>query len=278
MASLLISPGMRPYLPTWGEMWLVAAALFVFFKALTWARRSDRFANVSAMRTAGYFLGWPGMDPDAFCGRRAAAVPNARQWALALAKIGLGATTLWIVVPKLPAERPALIGAVGFAGLILLVHFGIFELLALAWRSAGFGVSSIMQAPFRANSLADFWSRRWNIAYRDLSLELCFRPAARRFGAPAGTLLAFMISGVLHELVISFPAGAGFGGPTIYFLLQGTGLLIERTAFACRILRRRPLLGRLFTFAFVIGPLGWLFHRAFLTAVILPFLAAIGAR
>src|SRR5262249_13154143 len=159
--------------------------------------------------------------------------------------------------------------------LILLLHFGIFELLALAWRRAGFGVRPIMQGPFRATSLAEFWGRRWNKAYRDLSLELCFRPAARQFGAPAGTLLAFLISGVLHELVISFPAGAGFGRPTIYFLIQGVGVLIERTAFVCKVVGRWSFLGRLFTFACVVGPLGWVFHRAFLTVVIFPFLAAI---
>src|SRR5262245_17499646 len=169
--TLLASLAARPCLPAWGEMWLVAAILFASFKALTWVPRSDRFA-ASAMRSAGYFLGWPGMDPDEFYGHPAAPAPNAREWVLALAKAGMGATILWIIVPKLSADHPALVGAVGFASLILVLHFGIFELLALAWRRAGFGVRPIMQAPFRATSLAEFWGRRWNRAYRDLSFEL----------------------------------------------------------------------------------------------------------
>jgi len=275
-AGVVPSLGMLSYLPAWGRMWLVAAVLFAGAKMLTWMRRPAQFAQVGRWRAAGYFLGWVGMDADGFCRPSDERGQSALEWAPAALKTALGATILWIVVPAVSADRPTAAGALGFAGLVLLLHFGIFHLLALAWQRAGAGVRPIMQAPLRAASLADFWGRRWNRGYRDASFELFFRPAVRRLGGRAGTLLAFFVSGLLHELVISVPARAGYGGPTAYFVIQGLGSLVERTEFMRAIVKSRPWTGRCFTLVFVIGPLGWLFHPAFLTRVIVPFLSAIG--
>lgn len=263
-------------IPPWGVMWLAAAVLFATFKALTWRGRSA-LANAGGVRALGYLAAWVGMDAEAFYSRSLRRVET-WEWALATLKSLLGAVVLWSVVPRLPADRSVLIGAVGFAGLILLLHFGLFHLLALAWRRVGSGVQPIMQLPLLSTSLAEFWGRRWNRAYRDVSFECCFRPAVRRFGTVAGTLLAFGASGLMHELVISLPAGAGFGGPTVYFVIQGAGLLLERTPAIRSLARQRPFLGWCWTAAFLVGPLVCLFHPAFLTCVIVPFLSVIGAR
>jgi alginate O-acetyltransferase complex protein AlgI len=190
----------------------------------------------------------------------------------------LGGCVLWGLVPVLPAEHPVVIGAFGFAGLILVLHFGLFHLLSLAWRWHGVDVRPIMRCPFLARSLAEFWGERWNRAYRQVSFTYFFRPAASRFGAAAGTLIAFFTSGLIHELVISFPARAGFGGPTAYFLVQGLGLLFERMAVCRRLNLRYPLCGWCYTLVLLLGPIGWLFHGPFLTDVIVPFLGAVGAR
>jgi alginate O-acetyltransferase complex protein AlgI len=190
----------------------------------------------------------------------------------------LGAAVLWGLVRRLPADRTIVIGGVGFAGLLLLLHFGLFHLLALAWRRIGAGVSPIMRLPLLATSLADFWGQRWNRAYRWVSFDYFFRPAVRRFGPAAGTVIAFFASGLIHELVISVPAGAGYGGPTVYFVVQGLGLLLERTAACRRLTYSFPLGGWLYTLAFVLGPVALLFHEPFLTRVIVPFLEVIVAR
>ena len=135
----------------------------------------------------------------------------------------------------------------------------------------------IMDRPFAATSLVDFWGRRWNRAYRRVSFEYFFRPSVRWFGPALGTLFAFTASGLIHESVISWPAGAGYGGPTAYFAIQGLAVLLER-ATPLRRLLRNPLCGWLYTALFVIGPAGLLFHAPFLTRVIVPFLEMIGAR
>ena len=135
-----------------------------------------------------------------------------------------------------------------------------------------------MDAPLAATSLADFWGRRWNRAYRQVSHVAFFHPCVRQFGLTAGTLAAFGISGVVHDLVISIPAGGGYGGPTIYFLVQGLSRLLEKLAPVAGFLRRQPWYGWCWTAAVVVGPVGLLFHRPSLTNVINPFLVAIGAR
>jgi hypothetical protein len=277
-AGVLAAIALRPYFPAWAEMWLVAVSLFVFFKRLTWSRRSLRHSSVGTTRTLGYLFGWVGLDADEFC---VLAQPNRTcgtwEWGLAIAKTLLGAGVLWGLIRRLPADQPIVIGGCGFAGLVLFLHFGLFHLLALAWQRHGVGVEPIMHVPLLATSLADFWGQRWNRAYRRVSFDWFFRPAVSRFGVAAGTLIAFIASGVIHEFVISYPAGAGYGGPTTYFFIQGLGLLLERTHLWRRLALRFPVVGWLSTLLIVLGPVGLLFHEPFLTRVIVPFLKVIGA-
>jgi alginate O-acetyltransferase complex protein AlgI len=265
-------------LPPWAKMWIVAFAWFGFFKWLTWSRRSPQFSNLGPGKQFGYLCGWVGFEVNEFCTPTAPeAKPPAHDWLVALGQTLIGAGVLWLGIRCLPADRPALIGAAGFAGIILLLHFGLFHLLALAWRRAGVAVQPMMDRPFAATSLSDFWGRRWNRAYRHISFEYFFRPLVRWLGPSIGTLLAFIISGLIHESVISFPAGAGYGGPTVYFAIQGLALLLERTGPVRRIMHN-PLCGWFYTAVFVLGPAGLLFHVPFLTRVIAPFLELIGAR
>lgn len=275
-AAIASAMALQPHVPPWAEMWLVAGSLFIVFKWLTWSGRSAEFAPTSKRTMLGYLFGWVGLDVNEFCAPpRSLARPRAAEWALAVGKTLLGAAVLWGLVPRLPADRPVVAGGVGFAGLILFLHFGLFHLLALAWRQNGYAVRPIMQFPLLATSVADFWGQRWNRAYRAVSHDYFFRPAVMRFGAVAGTLVAFFASGLFHELVISFPAQAGFGGPTAYFVIQGVGLLFERSPTIRALVQRRPFFGWLYTLVFVFGPVGLLFHTPFLTHVIVPFLKVI---
>jgi alginate O-acetyltransferase complex protein AlgI len=130
-----------------------------------------------------------------------------------------------------------------------------------------------MDDPLRSTSVAEFWGRRWNGAFNDLALGLVFRPLARRFGVSGATLSAFGVSGLIHELVISLPAGAGYGLPTGYFVLQGLAVLAQRKSAALR----GDISGWFFTMIVVAAPAFWLFHPPFVTRVILPFMQTIGA-
>jgi hypothetical protein len=103
-----------------------------------------------------------------------------------------------------------------------------------------------------------------------------FRPLTSRFGLSAGTLLTFLFSGIVHELAITVPAGGGYGGPTLYFLIQGAGLQLERTAWGRRAGLARGVGGWVFTMALTALPVTLLFPRPFVMDVIVPFLEALG--
>jgi alginate O-acetyltransferase complex protein AlgI len=202
--------------------------------------------------------------------------PRGSEWLWASAKTGFGAVLLWIVVRHMPAELLA--GWAGMIGLVVILHFGIFELLSLFWRSAGIDAQPIMHSPLLASSLSDFWGRRWNQGFRQLTYDLIFRPLRVRTDSAFAMLMAFFASGLIHDLVISFPAHGGFGLPTAYFLLQGYGILLERSTVGKRWGLGSGARGWLFMAVWAGGPAGILFHPWFVERVMLPFLGAIGAR
>ena len=90
-------------------------------------------------------------------------------------------------------------------------------------------------------------------------------------------MAAFLVSGAIHELVISVPAGAGYGLPTAYFLVQGGAVILERSRIGRRMGLRAGWRGRVFALLVVAAPAFWLFHPPFIRNVILPMLTAIGA-
>jgi alginate O-acetyltransferase complex protein AlgI len=75
-------------------------------------------------------------------------------------------------------------------------------------------------------------------------------------------LVLFALSGFLHELAISFPAGGGWGLPLGYFLLQGVLVAVEE---------RFRIVSRAWTWFWLIAPAPWLFHEPFRRALIVPF-------
>jgi hypothetical protein len=249
-------------IPAWGTMWGLSAAVFAAFKALAWWPER---ARGTPARTAGFLAAWPGMDARAFLDTaRRPARPAAREWLFALAKTAFGAALLWIVTPLV--APPLLRGWIGLVGMIFVLHFGAFHLASLAWRARGVEATPLMRAPILATSLADFWGRRWNLGFRDPAHRFIFAPLAPRVGPAWAAMAVFLASGLIHDLVISVPAGAGYGLPTAYFLVQGLGSLAER---------RFRIAGRFFTILVVAGPVYWLFHPPFVRHVIVPFLEVI---
>src|SRR5271155_841021 len=265
-------------LPAWVFMWTLSFAIFFSLKWLTWWRARIQVSH-PAWRAIAYLLAWPGMDADAFLdAKQHVSSPRFMTWLWATLETALGAVLMWIVPRSLPAGEPLLRGWTGMLGLILLLHFGSFQLIALAWRRLGVDAKPIMSAPLRATSLAEFWGKRGNLGFRQLSYELIFRPLPRALGAEAAGLLVFLASGLIHDLVISLPARAGYGLPTAYFLLQGTGMTIEHSGFGKRLGLGQGVRGWLFMAVVIAAPVFWLFHPWFVQRVIIPFMQAIHAR
>jgi alginate O-acetyltransferase complex protein AlgI len=129
-----------------------------------------------------------------------------------------------------------------------------------------------MDWPVLACSVSDFWGKRWNTAFRDLTHRFLFRPLTARFGAKAGLAVGFLFSGFVHDLVVSAPAQGGYGGPTLFFLLQGAAILFERSATGQRLGLGKGVRGWAFTVVVLLAPLFLLFHPPFVREVIVPFI------
>jgi alginate O-acetyltransferase complex protein AlgI len=257
-------------------MWLLAVAIFAGCKWETWWEAHSRgFAAGNWWRSAAYLL-WPGMEPQEFFSSASQKLQiRASEWLAGIAKMLGGIALIGIGARLVSLGHPMLGGWTGMIGLALLLHFGTFHLLALAWQRAGIPVRPIMQRPLASRSLSEFWGKRWNLGFRKLSHTWVFQPLQQRFGVVAATLGAFLASGLLHDLVISVPARAGYGLPTAYFLAQGFGVLFERSQIGKRLRLGRGPAGRLWTVLVAAGPLYWLFHPWFVMRVIVPFLRAI---
>ena len=110
------------------------------------------------------------------------------------------------------------------------------------------------------------------LAFRDITHRFLFRPFTAWWHARAGLAAVFLFSGLVHDLVISLPAGGGYGLPTLYFVIQGGALLAERTKWAKRVGLGEGWRGRAFTAVVVLAPVCGLFHPWFARVVVLPFL------
>ena len=257
------------------QLWALAISIFAGFKWLTIAVSPvARGARLS--QAAGYLFLWTGMDADAFFD--ADRKPVAVRWSEVAWSIGQMMAGLYILLdlaPRLTASHPLIAGWLTMTGIVSILHFGLSHWLSIAWRTAGVDAHHIMDKPLLATSLADFWSRRWNLAFRDLMYRFVFQPLTPSVGAASASMAVFFVSGLIHDAVISTAARGGWGLPTLYFLIQGAALLIERSRLGRRVGLGRGVVGRLFAAAVIVSPAGLLFHPPFMTRVVLPMLEAI---
>ena len=217
------------------------------------------------------FSCWFGMRPQVFLGPGRPLDGGRRLFLRGVRRLFLGAALLVVAgVVTRHASRPAATPLL-LVGLSFLVRFGVFNMAAGVWRARGFDCRALFRAPLLAESLGEFWSQRWNLGFSEMTSLALYRPTVRRWGRGPALVLAFLFSGVLHELAISVPVQAGYGGPLAYFVLQSLAVLAED------VLHRRgwPLTGaagRGYVWACLMLPLPLLFHHAFLEGVAWPLL------
>jgi alginate O-acetyltransferase complex protein AlgI len=196
-------------------------------------------------------------------------------WAVGYCLIGV--LLICDTARRLTYMHELLVGWLGMIGVVLLLHFGIFRLMSCGWRAAGVAARPLMNRPILSTSVSDFWGRRWNTAFRDLTHRFLFRPLAHHMRPKCALVAGFLISGLIHDLLISVPAQAGYGGPTAFFLIQAVAILVERSPWGRAGGLGKGWQGWLFTLLVLTLPAGLLFHPPFIRTVVLPFLEAIGA-
>ncbi len=248
--------------PPWLVMWSIATLIFVLCKLATLhgisGKPSFKFLYVTT---------WPGMDAQAFLAEQRPAKPTQTEWCFAVSKLLFGLMLLYTAIWQV--ELPLVRGWLGMIGVVFTLHFGFFHVFSCAWRQIGVSAKPLMHWPILAQSLADFWGKRWNTAFRDLTHRFLFRPLVKSVGAKWAMVVGFFASGIVHDVVISIPAGGGYGFPTLYFTLQGFGLLAERAIPKLR--------SRWFTMFVLLAPAYGLFHPPFVLNVLVPFLDWLSA-
>jgi uncharacterized membrane protein YhaH (DUF805 family) len=275
-AVLLLTPATWP---SWALTWLLAFAIFAGLKWLTWRRTPAPAAPW--WRHAAYLVAWPGLDAAAFLSPEPlppSAKPEPDEWGRAARNLLLGALVFWGLARLVPHGWPVVTGWVVLVGLGLMLHFGSLQLFSCAWRAAGVDARPLMKRPTVSTSVSEFWGRRWNTAFRDLAHRFLFRPLTARLGPRWGLFAGFLFSGLVHDLVISVPAGGGYGLPTLFFLVQAAGIGFERSRAGRALGLGRGWRGWLFTALVLVVPAGLLFHAWFLERVVVPFMEVLGAR
>jgi len=264
-------------MPSWLFMWTLSFSVFAGLKWMTWWS-AGTVVHHSFGRDVAYLLAWPGMDAATFLNpNHRAARPAFWEWLWAVAKTAMGVVLLWVFARRTPESQDLVRGWVGLFGLILLLHFGSFHLIALFWQAVGIAAEPIMSKPILSKSLSEFWGKRWNLGFRQLAHDFIFRPLHRRIGVAAAGMLVFVASGLIHDLVISLPARGGYGMPTAYFILQGLGVVLERSRWGRKFGLQTGLTAWIFLLIVAAAPAFWLFHPLFVRRVILPFMQAIHA-
>jgi hypothetical protein len=262
----------------WALMWILAISIYAGLKWLTWWNARNHIDH-QAWRDFAYLLAWPGMDAEAFLSSSERfSRPSVREWLRAVFVTCAGAALFWVASRIPPPQFLLLRGWIGMLGLILVLHFGTFQIAALFWQNLGVAAQPIMSAPLHAHALSEFWGKRWNLGFRQLAHDLIFSPLHSRLGVGGAGLLVFVVSGLIHDLVISLPARGGYGLPTFYFALQGIGVAVERSPLGSQLSLRRGYRGWLFMAVFTAAPAYFLFHPPFVLHVIIPFMKAIHAQ
>jgi hypothetical protein len=230
------------------------------------------WARFSALRLLAYCI-WYGMQPRQFLrGQKTAPGAPVPTVPGLLLNILTGCVLLWGVPYLLPAGTPFVVRFwIALVGLAFLSLIARLDLGALIFRTLGFAVEKLWDCPVCAVSLDEFWGRRWNRVVSEMFREVVFLPVARRAGARVALFAVFAYSGLYHE-IISFIARSGYGGPSLYFLLQYLGVAIESARPVRRFFRAHPRVGRVWTLGVVVLPVGLLLPPALIDGYLIPLL------
>ncbi|RFS18273.1 MBOAT family protein [Emticicia sp. C21] len=153
-------------------------------------------------------------------------------------------------------------------GLSLILHFGILNINTGLLRMKGVNVSVLFNNPIKSKTLQEFWSRRWNLAFVELTTLAVLRPLKKRYRQNVAFWASYIFSGLLHELAISLPVRSGYGLPFLYFIIQAALILgVEKYVIKPDTGSFKRLLWLLLC---LFAPMPILFHQPFIKGVVLP--------
>lgn len=224
-----------------------------------------------------FAIGWAGMRAQPFETLGSKALPDAwPKLKFGISRILAGFLLIFFAhqLAALPIDGDILyilITGVLLIAFSLILHFGLLSISAGMWRLSGVGTYYLFKAPAKAKSLNEFWSKRWNLAFSEMTSVAIFRPLKDKTGGTVALMIAFIFSGLLHELALSLPVNSGYGLPLLYFIIQGTIVLVEKVLLSQKVwFLQNSILARAWVFFWLVIPMPLLFHNEFIKQIVWP--------
>ncbi|KAL8462417.1 hypothetical protein ACS0TY_032629 [Phlomoides rotata] len=152
--------------------------------------------------------------------------------------------------------------------LVFLLIEILVELSSLvAWALLGLDLESPSDEPYLSTSLREFWGRRWNRTVNSILRQTVYRPVRSATeaamggdaAAVAGVMAAFVVSGLMHELLVWYITRAPPSWEmTMFFVVHGVCVAVE-FGMAERKWRLPWFVAAPLTVGFVVGTSSWLF-------------------
>jgi hypothetical protein len=205
-----------------------------------------------------YCFTWVGMNPEIFFKRREIPDPRLLHRGATFFVIGLIILLVFRLSNGTPFPPQDIIVFYGLSLILLIafsmmLHFGLLNISAWILQWFKYPAYSLFREPLKAESLRDFWGKRWNLAFTEMTSVLIFRPLSKTQTATFALALSFIFSGLLHEVALSIPVGRGYGLPTLYFIIQFLLIIAEE-----KVWKRKP--GKLWVILSLVLPLPLLFN------------------
>ena len=220
-----------------------------------------------------FSLGWFGMRPNLFEAFPSKPLDGVMHFVLkGITRIGFGVLILIasVYLQKHFSNVYFLYELLMLVGLSFILHFGILNLSTASWRFSGVDVKELFRSPYKATSLKEFWGKRWNIAFSEMTAMVVYKPLKIKYGIPLAMIASFLVSGMLHEIAISFPVKMGYGFPFLYFVLHALAMYAEgKVAFVKQIISN-SVTSHIWVFTWLILPMPLLFHHVFIVEVVEP--------
>ncbi|MFD2161961.1 MBOAT family protein [Paradesertivirga mongoliensis] len=233
--------------------------------------------SLSLLQWGVFAIGWAGMRAQVFETLGNKPLPDA--WpkiTFGFSRILAGFLLIFLAhhMLTLPIDADVLyviITAILLVAFSLILHFGLLSISAGMWRLSGVSTYYLFKSPAKAKSLNEFWSKRWNLAFSEMTSVAIFRPLKGKTGGAVALMLAFVFSGLLHELALSVPVDNGYGLPLLYFIIQGIIVLLEKLLLNRKVrFLQNKILSRVWVFFWLIAPMPMLFHDHFIKEIIWP--------
>lgn len=251
------------------RMTVLVTIPFLAMKVLVYAEYSRKGKRLNTVQFLSFFLGTAGMRPKLFLSM------NLRKFRFHSELLGkgirgmiLGSTIYFFSIYYIPEKIYLLKLMCALVGISLFLHFGILNIQTGFWNCFGAKCNELFLSPLKSVSLNEFWGKRWNLAFSEMTVLTVFRPLKKHAGAETAEFCSFLVSGLLHEMAISVPVQKGYGLPFLYFLIHGVLMQTEKKSCLAKKILSHPAGRHIWVISSLAIPMPILFHAYFAEEIV----------